>query len=616
MRILTSIALLALCYSISTARRVKRGYTDSFTFATFRNTQSGQEKTVCANYLQFRKDYLPVTPKDAVALRLRWWKDNAGQTKICPLPSSTDPPKNYSGSVVPLDYRIDDDGTNCTRHFNTNSSSFRFAAQFQVTEVQNDGASSVLFLLDKGRQFVTRWRDYLFSDFYDPFVNVSTAVPTFFIYSDVLKDTLKELDDHDAESIDVLFHRPMDETFDLSMLIIWLLAMGCVAGGGIWAFVRHRVGKDKPTLRVATSPATRSAEDSSESTESHTASWCATHANCCAIVTLMVFLVGILMIGFFFRPVLVTLFNVLLMIFGSFSVYGCVRALLSNFTCFYNCACFKKEVPLPHRFVEEGQRPTYVDVVLYLLSLTFCIVWYVYRKTSYAFILLDIINVTLCLHILKSLRLPSLKWISTLMLCMFIYDAFMVFVTPLWTKNGCSVMLEVATGIDCSTSNSVGYPMPPIDANLPEKFPMLMQVMHFDPMMECFDLEVERGFQMTILGLGDIIIPGYLVTHCFTMNGFSEKTRIMYGTICIIGYGIGLIVTFVALTLMSMAQPALIYLVPCTLFPVMGTAAIRKEFSRVWNGVSDEEAKPTVSDASTVQLSISSSSDNSLPVAV
>lgn len=92
------------------------------------------------------------------------------------------------------------------------------------------------------------------------------------------------------------------------------------------------------------------------------------------------------------------------------------------------------------------------------------------------------------------------------------------------------------------------------------------------------------------------------------MNGFSEKTRIMYGTICIIGtqlktenvvtcfsgYGIGLIVTFVALTLMSMAQPALIYLVPCTLFPVMGTAAIRKEFSRVWNGVSDEEAKPTV----------------------
>lgn len=125
---------------------------------------------------------------------------------------------SYSGSVVPLDYRIDDDGTNCTRRFNTNSSSFRFAAQFQVfnvffylqgnfkvTEVQNDGASSVLFLLDKGRQFVTRWRDYLvgnaynyncvfifqFSDFYDPFVNVSTAVPTFFIYSDVLKDTLK-----------------------------------------------------------------------------------------------------------------------------------------------------------------------------------------------------------------------------------------------------------------------------------------------------------------------------------------------------------------------------------------------------------------------------------------
>lgn len=37
---------------------------------------------------------------------------------------------------------------------------------------------------------------------------------------------------------------------------------------------------------------------------------------------------------------------------------------------------------------------------------------------------------------------------------------------------------------------------------------MLMQVMHFDPMLECVDVVVERGFQMTILGLGDIIIPG------------------------------------------------------------------------------------------------------------
>ncbi|VDP14872.1 unnamed protein product [Heligmosomoides polygyrus] len=173
------------------------------------------------------------------------------------------------------------------------------------------------------------------------------------------------------------------------------------------------------------------------------------------------------------------------------------------------------------------------------------------------------------------------------MLCMFIYDAVMVFVTPFITRNGCSVMLEVATGIDCSSSGADGYPMPPIDAALPEKFPMLMQVPHFDPMVSCIDLDIEKGFQMTILGLGDIIIPGYLVTHCFTMGGFSERARIAYGILCSIGYGLGLILTFFALAIMNMAQPALIYLVPCTLLPICLMACVKKQFRLIWNGSED-----------------------------
>lgn len=55
------------------------------------------------------------------------------------------------------------------------------------------------------------------------------------------------------------------------------------------------------------------------------------------------------------------------------------------------------------------------------------------------------------------------------MICMFVYDAVMVFVTPYLTSSGCSVMLEVATGIGCSSDGNDGYPMPPLDAALPEK---------------------------------------------------------------------------------------------------------------------------------------------------
>ncbi|VDM64548.1 unnamed protein product [Angiostrongylus costaricensis] len=195
-------------------------------------------------------------------------------------------------------------------------------------------------------------------------------------------------------------------------------------------------------------------------------------------------------------------------------------------------------------------------MIVFLLSLTLCVLWFIYRRTPYAFILLDFINVTLCLHILKSLRLPSLKWITTLMLCMFVYDAVMVFATPYMTRNGCSIMLEVATGIDCSTSGSD-------------------------------DLDIEKGFQMTILGLGDIIIPGYLITHCFTMGGISERSRIAYGILCSIGYSIGLIVTFFALAFMNMAQPALIYLVPCTLVPICVMACVKGQLCLIWHGSKD-----------------------------
>ncbi|KHJ82030.1 signal peptide peptidase [Oesophagostomum dentatum] len=121
-----------------------------------------------------------------------------------------------------------------------------------------------------------------------------------------------------------------------------------------------------------------------------------------------------------------------------------------------------------------------------------------------------------------------------------------------------------------------------------------MQVPRFDPMISCVDLAIEKNFQMTILGLGDIIIPGYLVTHCFTMSGFSERSRIMYGVLCSFGYGVGLIVTFFALSIMSMAQPALIYLVPCTLIPIFVMAFVRGHFRLMWHGA-EESSESTAS---------------------
>lgn len=49
-------------------------------------------------------------------------------------------------------------------------------------------------------------------------------------------------------------------------------------------------------------------------------------------------------------------------------------------------------------------------------------------------------------------------------------------------------------------------------------------------------------------------------------------------------YGIGLLITFVALALMQMGQPALLYLVPCTLLTSLAVALWRKELHMFWTG--------------------------------
>jgi hypothetical protein len=53
----------------------------------------------------------------------------------------------------------------------------------------------------------------------------------------------------------------------------------------------------------------------------------------------------------------------------------------------------------------------------------------------------------------------------------------------------------------------------------------------------------------------------------------------------VLAYGIGMIITFVALELMKTGQPALLYLVPCTLITTFVIGCIRGEVKLLWNGI-------------------------------
>lgn len=165
---------------------------------------------------------------------------------------------------------------------------------------------------------------------------------------------------------------------------------------------------------------------------------------------------------------------------------------------------------------------------------------------------------------LKTIRLPTFKACTLLLLVLFIYDIFFVFITPFLTKSGNSIMVEVATG--------------PSNSSTHEKLPMVLKVprLNTSPLSLC-----DRPF--SLLGFGDILVPGLLVAYCHRFDIQVQSSRI-YFVACTIAYGLGLLVTFVALVLMQRGQPALLYLVPCTLLTSCTVALWRRELGAFWTG--------------------------------
>lgn len=208
---------------------------------------------------------------------------------------------------------------------------------------------------------------------------------------------------------------------------------------------------------------------------------------------------------------------------------------------------------------------------------------------------------------LKVLKAPSMSSPTLLLLTAFIYDVFFVFVTPYLTSTGESIMEAAATGAALTVKETI---------------PMLFRVPSFRP----------NGGE-AMLGFGDVVLPGILVTFlrecdarleedlslssvmligmdstsarrtsALLLPGSSRKEggrRWSYYMTAIMGYAVGLEVTFVAMMWSNQGQPALLYLVPCTVIPVVLLASKRHELSLLWNGwgrLDGEESEDEVGD--------------------
>ncbi|OAY68300.1 signal peptide peptidase 1 [Ananas comosus] len=167
---------------------------------------------------------------------------------------------------------------------------------------------------------------------------------------------------------------------------------------------------------------------------------------------------------------------------------------------------------------------------------TFFCIWYASKKHWLAN---NVLGIAFCIQGIEMLSLGSFKTGAILLAGLFIYDIFWVFFTP--------VMVSVAKSFDA-----------PIKLLFPTA-------------------DAARPFSM--LGLGDIVIPGIFVALALRFD-VSRGKQNRYFNSAFAGYAAGLILTIIVMNWFQAAQPALLYIVP----GVVGFVAVHC----LWNG----EVKP------------------------
>lgn len=168
----------------------------------------------------------------------------------------------------------------------------------------------------------------------------------------------------------------------------------------------------------------------------------------------------------------------------------------------------------------------------------------------------NLFGLTLATTAIETIPIQSVSVASIMMGGLFIYDIFWVF--------GTDVMVTVAKSFDA-----------PIKLMFPLDF-------------------IELGFSAkshTMLGLGDIVVPGLLIAlFCRFDHSLKPGSKFYFYT-SLIAYILGMIVTVFILTTFQAAQPALLYLVPACLGIPLITAFLRGDLGTMLKYEDYDEAK-------------------------
>lgn len=244
----------------------------------------------------------------------------------------------------------------------------------------------------------------------------------------------------------------------------------------------------------------------------------------------------------------------------------------------------------------------------------------------------NILGCALCITFISTLKFPSLKIAVVCLLLLTVYDIFWVFFSEYFFRE--NVMIDVAQKVAANPVHTVGK-------YLNNNYVTSLVKSKIELPLKLIFKNYSTG-KMMILGLGDIALPGALValalrcdesitrehsggghddsktcdlesTDSSDKYSYGEKLSLSinesyyskkvvdardsscstYSTAVVpsrlfdcsmLGYTLGLFVAFAASILSGHGQPALIYLVPGVLLPIVGRAWFVGKLRHVWHG--------------------------------
>lgn len=188
------------------------------------------------------------------------------------------------------------------------------------------------------------------------------------------------------------------------------------------------------------------------------------------------------------------------------------------------------------------------DNIVTCFCILFSMAWFGSDYHNYEWLIRNIYGVFIIGRSLEINEMPNIRMACIYLTLMFCYDIFWVFLSP-YIFGSCVMETAITTA------------MAPI---------------------VFFKMPFMNGY--VCLGFGDIIIPGFLLILLKRIDINRNKKSITNGyyIIGLCGYTFGLILTFVISSTMGTSQPALLYIVPCTLYLSLIVAYYRNELDLIW----------------------------------